>query len=163
MPLPMRQCVAGQSWQWNGVRFRVLSPARGEGDRDNDSSCVLLVEGRGGRLLLTGDISSRVEPQVVAALSAGPAPVLLVPHHGSKTSSSTAFISAVQAPLALVSAGWHNRFGHPKPEVLARYAEAHVPVFNTAEQGAIPLDFPAGVPPQRGPGWRQRQPRYWRE
>jgi competence protein ComEC len=163
MPVPMRQCVTGQSWQWDGVRFRVLSPVRGEGDRDNDSSCVLLVEGRGGRLLLTGDISSNVEPQVAVALGAGPAPVLLVPHHGSKTSSSSAFISALQPPLALVSAGWHNRFDHPRPEVLARYAEAHVPVFNTAEQGAIPLDFPADAPPRRGPGWRQRQPRYWRE
>jgi len=163
MPLPMRQCAAGQSWQWNGVRFRMLSPARGEGHRDNDSSCVLLVEGRGGRLLLTGDITSKVEPQVAAALDAGPAPVLLVPHHGGKTSSSAAFIKALQPPLALVSAGWHNRFGHPRPEVLARYAEAHVPLFNTAEQGAIPLDFPVDAAPRREPGWRQRQTRYWRE
>ncbi len=163
MKLPMRACIAGQAWQWDGVRFRVLSPADGKGDPDNDSSCVLLVEGRGGRLLLTGDISSKMEPQVAAALGPGMRPVLVVPHHGSKTSSSMAFIRAVQPPLALVSAGWRNRFGHPKLEVLARYAEAHVPVFNTAEQGAIPLDFPADAPPQRGPGWRQRQPRYWRE
>ncbi len=163
MHIPMTQCVAGQSWQWDGVRFRVLSPGRGQGDRDNDSSCVLLVEGRGGRLLLTGDISTRVEPQVVAALGAGPRPLLVVPHHGSKTSSSADFIAGVRPPLALVSAGWHNRFGHPKPEVLARYAEAGVPVFNTAEQGAIPLDFPADAPPRRGPGWRLQQPRYWRE
>src|SRR5690348_12825684 len=163
MQVPMQQCVAGQSWQWDGVRFRVLGPARGEGDRDNDSSCVLLVEGRGGRLLLTGDISSKVEPQVVAALGPGPRPFMLVPHHGSKTSSGAAFIAAVQPPLALVSAGWRNRFGHPKPEVLARYAAAGVPVFNTAVQGAIPLDFPANAPPRRLRGWRRRQPRYWRE
>ena len=163
MQVPMQQCVAGQSWQWDGVRFRVLGPARGEGDRDNDSSCVLLVEGRGGRLLLTGDISSKVEPQVVAALGPGPRPFMLVPHHGSKTSSGAAFIAAVQPPLALVSAGWRNRFGHPKPEVLARYAAAGVPVFNTAVQGAIPLDFPANAPPRRLRGWRGRQPRYWRE
>ena len=163
MRMPMRQCVAGQSWQWDGVRFRVLNPARGEGDRDNDSSCVLLVEGRGGRLLLTGDISSKMEPQVAAALGPGPPPVMLVPHHGSKTSSGTDFIAAVQPPTALVSAGWHNRFGHPKPEVMARYAAAGVPVFNTAVQGAIPLDFPADGPPRRGTGWRLRRPRYWRE
>jgi competence protein ComEC len=163
MRLPMRQCVAGQSWQWDGVDFRVLSPAEGRGDRDNDSSCVLLVEGRSGRLLLTGDISSKVEPQVAAALDPGVRPVLLVPHHGSKTSSSTAFIAALQPPLAVVSAGWRNRFGHPKPEVLAGYADAGVPVFNTALEGAIPLDFPADAPAQREPGWRWRQPRYWRE
>jgi competence protein ComEC len=163
MRIPMRQCMAGQSWLWDGVRFRVLNPAPGAGDRDNDSSCVLLVEGRSGRILLTGDISSAVEPQVAAALGPGPPPILLVPHHGSKTSSSAAFIGAVQPSLALVSAGWHNHFGHPKPEVLARYAQAHVPVFNTAEQGAIPLEFPADGPPRRGPGWRLQQPRYWRE
>lgn len=163
MRMPMRQCVAGQSWRWDGVRFRVLSPAPGAGDRDNDSSCVLLVEGRGGRLLLTGDISSAEEPQVAAALGPGPPPVLLVPHHGSKTSSGAAFIAAVQPSLALVSAGWHNRFGHPRPEVLARYAQARVPLFNTAEQGAVPLEFPADGPPRRGLGWRLQQPRYWRE
>ncbi len=114
-------------------------------------------------MLLTGDISSKVEPQVAAALDPGVRPVLLVPHHGSKTSSSTAFIAALQPPLAVVSAGWRNRFGHPKPEVLAGYADAGVPVFNTALEGAIPLDFPADAPVQRELGWRWRQPRYWRE
>ncbi|MGH8157014.1 MAG: DNA internalization-related competence protein ComEC/Rec2 [Rhodanobacter sp.] len=163
MKLPMHPCLAGQTWQWDGVHFRVLSPARGEGDRDNDSSCVLLVEGRGGRLLLTGDISSKMEPPVAAALGPGSRPVLLIPHHGSKTSSSAAFIAALQPPLALVSAGWRNRFGHPKPEVLARYADAGVLVFNTAMEGAIPLDFPADAPARRETGWRWRQPRYWRE
>lgn len=163
MRVSMQQCVAGQAWDWDGVHFRLLNPAAGAGDRDNDSSCVLLVEGHSGRLLLTGDISSAVEPQVAAALGAGPPIVLLVPHHGSKTSSSDAFITAVAPSLAVVSAGWRNRFGHPKPEVLARYAAHAVPVFNTAEQGAVELDFPADAPPRREAGWRLRQPRYWRE
>lgn len=163
MRLPMQQCVSGQSWRWDGVDFRVLNPARGEGDRDNDSSCVVLVQGRAGRLLLTGDISSAKEPQVAAALGQGMPPLMVVPHHGSKTSSSADFITAVGPPMALVSAGWRNRFGHPKPEVLARYAAAHVPVFNTAVQGAILLDFPVDAPARRAPGWRFRQRRYWRE
>ena len=163
MRVPMQQCVTGQAWSWDGVYFRVLNPAPGSGDRDNDSSCVLLVEGRSARLLLTGDISSAMEPQVAAALGAGPPTVLLVPHHGSKTSSSASFIAAVQPSMALVSAGWHNRFGHPKPEVLARYAAAGVPVFNTALQGALAVDFPVDSPPRREPGWRLQHPRYWRE
>jgi competence protein ComEC len=163
MHVPMTQCVAGQAWQWDGVHFRVLSPGPGSGGRDNDSSCVLLVEGRGGRVLLTGDISSRMEPAVAAALGPGPPPVLLAPHHGSKTSSGAAFIAALKPPLALVSAGWRNRFGHPRPEVLARYAEAGVPLFNTAEQGALEVEFPADGPPRRKTGWRLRQTRYWRE
>ena len=163
MRVPMQQCAAGQAWQWDGVRFRVLSPAPGGGDRDNDSSCVLLVEGRGGRVLLPGDISSKAEPAVAAAVGAGPPPVLVVPHHGSKTSSGAAFIAALRPSLALVSAGWRNRFGHPRAEVLARYAEAGVPLFNTAVEGAVEVEFPADGTPRRQPGWRRQQPRYWRE
>jgi competence protein ComEC len=165
MPLPMSPCRAGQAWQWDGVRFRVLGPVDGAaaGGKSNDRSCVLLVEGRGGRLLLPGDISAAVEPQVAAALSPGPEPVLLVPHHGSNRSSSAGFIAAVRPPFAVVSAGWHNRFGHPRPEVLARYARAGVPVLNTAEQGALALDFQADGSVVREAGWRHRRPRYWRE
>ncbi|TAM02680.1 MAG: DNA internalization-related competence protein ComEC/Rec2, partial [Rhodanobacter sp.] len=163
MRVPMAQCVAGQAWQWDHVSFRVLSPAPGGGGRDNDSSCVLLVAARGGRVLFTGDISLKMEPAVVAALDAGPPPVLVVPHHGSKSSSSATFIAALKPPLALVSAGWRNRFGHPRPEVVARYADAGVPLFNTAVQGAMEVDFPADGPPRRQPGWRLRQTRYWRE
>lgn len=161
--VPMQQCVAGQAWQWDGVRFHVLSPLPGEGDHDNDSSCVLLVEGRGGRVLLPGDISSKAEPAVAAAVEAGPPPVLVVPHHGSKTSSGAAFIAALRPSLALVSAGWRNRFGHPRAEVVARYADAGVPLFNTAVEGAVEVEFPADGTPRRQPGWRRQQPRYWRE
>jgi len=176
MTLPMQPCVAGQSWQWDGVRFRVLNPAfdqagvaRASLDNDkksaknNDRSCVLLVEGRGGRLLLTGDISVKEEPQVLAAMDRGVPPVMLVPHHGSSGSSSKGFIAGIEPSLAIVSAGWRNRFGHPRPDTLARYAAASVPVFNTAEQGAIPLEFPADSPAQRRQGWRFRETRYWRE
>ena len=176
MPIPMQPCVAGQSWQWDGVRFRVLNPAfdqagvaRASLDNDkksaknNDRSCVLLVEGLGGRLLLTGDISVKEEPQVLAVMDQGVAPVMLVPHHGSSGSSSEGFIAGIKPSFAVVSAGWRNRFGHPRPDTLARYAAAGVAVFNTAEQGAIPLEFPVGGPEQRGRGWRFRATRYWRE
>jgi len=164
MPLPMAPCLAGQTWQWDDVHFRVLNPATAEpGSKDNDRSCVLLVEGVNGRLLLTGDISTAVEPQVAAALGPGAAPVLLVPHHGSRTSSSAEFIAAVKPMLALVSAGWRNRFGHPRPEVLQRYAAAGVPVLNTATSGAIEVDFPAHAAARTTATWRQRWPRYWRE
>jgi len=163
MPVPMTPCETGQGWTWDDVRFRVLGPAVGAGGKGNDRSCVLLVEGAGGRLLLTGDITSKVEPAVAAALGDGPSPVLLVPHHGSKTSSDADFIDAVDPPFAIVSAGWRNRFGHPKPEVMARYAEAGVPVLNTADSGAIGVDFPVASPARVSGRWRLRDPRYWRE
>jgi competence protein ComEC len=164
MTVPMRPCVAGQSWQWDGVRFVMLNPAAdAAGAKGNERSCVLLVEGPHGRMLLTGDISKRTEPQVAARMPAGVPPILLVPHHGSKSASGEAFIAAVRPPLAVVSAGWRNRFGHPRPEVLARYAAAGVPVLNTAAQGAIALDFPPDARPRVQPGWRLQRPRYWRE
>ena len=159
----MGACAAGQAWAWDGVRFRMLNPSAEAGGAGNDRSCVLLVEGRAGRLLLTGDITHRVEPVVAAALGAGPAPVLVVPHHGSKTSSSAAFIAGVAPSLAVISAGWRNRFGHPKPEVVARYVDAGVPVLNTADSGAIDLVFPADGPARVATRQRLQAVRYWRE
>lgn len=159
----MGACVAGQTWVWDAVRFRMLNPRRDAGGSGNDRSCVLLIEGVSGRLLLTGDITRKVEPGVAAVLGAGPAPVLVVPHHGSKTSSSAAFIAGVAPTLAVISAGWRNRFGHPKPEVVARYVEAGVPVLNTADSGAIGLSFPADGPARVAVRQRLRATRYWRE
>jgi competence protein ComEC len=164
MSLPMTQCVAGQHWEWDGVRFRVLSPeGTQQSPKDNDRSCVLLVEGRSGRLLLTGDIASDIEPRVAAALGPGPAPVLQMPHHGSATSSSPGFIAAIKPSLTVASAGWLNRFGHPRPEVLQRYARAGVPVFNTAVDGAVQIDFPADKMAFVAARWRRLERRYWRE
>ncbi|GLQ95288.1 DNA internalization-related competence protein ComEC/Rec2 [Dyella acidisoli] len=164
MHIPMNPCVAGQQWEWDGVRFRVLNPVASASNASaNDHSCVLLVEGHAGRLLLTGDIAMDTEPHVAAALGPGPKPVLQVPHHGSNGSSSADFIAASKPELAIVSAGWRNRFGHPRPEVMQRYAAAGVPVFNTAVDGAVQIDFPAAGPAEVTARWRLLQRRYWRE
>ena len=164
MPVPMHACRSGQQWRWDGVRFSVLNPpAEQTGAAHNDRSCVLLVEGRQGRLLLTGDIGSKVEPEVATRVTGGGPLVLLVPHHGSNGASSAGFIEALQPRWAVVSAGWRNRFRHPRPEVVARYARAGIPLLNTADRGAVPLEFPADAAARPGIGWRQRQARYWRE
>lgn len=162
MAVPMAACPCGQIWRWDGVTVRVLPSGDADG-ASNDRSCVLLVEGTGGRALLTGDISSRVEPRVAEALEAGPPLVLSVPHHGSRTSSSEAFIDAAGPVLALISAGWRNRFHHPNPKVIERYEAAKVPWLNTATAGAIQVDFPPDGAPRVAETWRQRQSRYWRE
>ncbi|HEX5305430.1 MAG TPA: DNA internalization-related competence protein ComEC/Rec2 [Dyella sp.] len=162
LPVRMDRCVAGQAWTWDGVMFRMLGPHGGERE-GNDRSCVLLVDGGAGRLLLTGDITRRVESTVAAAVPTGQPLVLSVPHHGSKTSSSEAFLQALHPAMGLVSAGWHNRFGHPHPDVVARYDAAGVPLLNTASAGAIRLDFPARGAPSVTAEERHRQRRYWRE
>jgi competence protein ComEC len=163
MPLSMQPCRAGQAWRWDGVDFRVLWPGPQTTGRRNDRSCVLAVDGADGRLLLTGDISSQVEPAVAAAAGGHRPTVLVVPHHGSRYSSDPACIAAIAPRLALVSAGWHNRFGHPHPLVLERYAQAGVPLLNTATRGAIEVDAPPTAEPAVTAAWRQRHPRYWRE
>ncbi len=108
----MAPCVAGQSWNWDGVILRVL-PSGAASGVSNDRSCVLLIEGRAGRALLTGDISSRIEPAVAGDLPPGPPLVLCVPHHGSRSSSSASFIQATQPMLALISSGWRQPFPPP--------------------------------------------------
>lgn len=161
----MQPCRRGQHWSWDGVRMRVLSPSDdiGQTRRGNDRSCVLLVTGKGGRLLLTGDISDRVEPAVADAVGADKPLVLQVPHHGSKTSSSAGFIAALRPRMAIVSAGWLNRFGHPYPAVVARYAAADVPLLNTATAGAVTVAFPVDAGPHVATRWRWHDRRYWRE
>lgn len=161
--LDTEACRIGQQWQWDGVSLRVINPPPGASGSDNDASCVLLVTGTGGRVLLTGDISSRIEPSVAQAVQSGPPLVLLVPHHGSKTSSGDSFIDTLDPQLAIASAGWLNRYHHPAEQVVKRYADAGVRFLQTATSGAVEVRFPAHAPPHVAAQWRLRQDRYWRE
>lgn len=164
--VPAETCAAGQAWTWDEVEFRVLSPVRNgdiESAHGNDLSCVVLVSGRGGRLLLTGDISSNIEPAVAQAVGMGAPLALVVPHHGSRTSSGETFLDALAPTLAVVSTGWRNHFHHPDPRIVARYAAAHIPLEDTALDGAVTLDFPVDEPPRLVARERERRRRYWRE
>lgn len=162
-PVPMRQCHAGQHWSWDGVDFQVLHPPAPVTFKDNDAGCVLLVTGTGGRLLLPADTSSKVEPGIVRALPRGAPLVLVAPHHGSKTSSSPAYLEALQPRLAIASTGYLNGYHHPAPAVVARYAALGIPLLNTPDTGAVRIAFPVGAPPRVVSEERVRQPRYWRE
>jgi competence protein ComEC len=137
---PQTPCQEGLTWEWDGVRFDILHPPErdlaGGARRSNALSCVLRISnGRHGALLV-GDIERAQEQRLLRAGFALRADVLLVPHHGSKTSSSPAFVQAVAPRWALVQAGYRNRYGHPAPPVLARYAEQGSTVVDTARCGA---------------------------
>ena len=135
-----RRCSAGTEWEWDGVRFSVLHPAGTavRAKRSNDLSCVLKVEAGGRSMLLTGDIEKPAEAELVARNSAAlAADVLLVPHHGSRTSSTSELLAAVQAPSAVVPVGYRNRFGHPDAEVLERYRNAGIRLWRTDLEGAV--------------------------
>ncbi len=156
------RCQAGQAWDWDGVRFEILRPRAddyGRMSKSNALSCVLRVAGGGRSALLTGDIEREQEAALLAASAADlRSDVLIVPHHGSKTSSTGAFLDAVQPKVAVVQAGYRNRFGHPAAEVLARYRERGIRIGATPDCGA--WLWLAGAPTE-GVCYREKARRYW--
>ena len=130
-----RQCRPGQSWEWDGVSFRILS-GKAEGAA-NDRSCVLLVETLNGNVLLTGDITRRQERWLINHYPDLKAKVITAPHHGSQTSSSGEFLDLLQPQLALVSAGYRNRFRHPAAAVMDRMSERNICVMRSADYGSL--------------------------
>jgi len=137
---PPERCVAGQSWTWDGVRFDVLHPKYDGYDvarKSNALSCVVRVTGSNGSALLTGDIERGQEAELVASLgTALRSDVLIVPHHGSRTSSTPAFIDAVRPTVAVFQAGYLSRFRHPAPDVVARYVERGIETVTSPACGA---------------------------
>jgi competence protein ComEC len=142
-------CGAGQTWEWDGVRFDVLYPPRryhaNPGFEDNDRSCVVRIAGESGSALLVGDLARLGE---MSLLESDPgvlaSDVLVVGHHGSASSSSAAFIAAVRPRHALVSVGQGNAFGHPDAGVLARLRWAGAAIWRTDRQGAVTARFEHG-------------------
>jgi len=131
------ECRAGQYWQVDGVGFRVLYPDSAAPRQGNDASCVLLIEVGRHSLLLTGDIEARAERALVASGTLAAVDVVVVPHHGSLTSSSPPFVDAVSPLVAVVSAGYANRWGFPKEPVVARWNAIGARVLETGTSGAI--------------------------
>jgi len=142
----MQRCERGQSWVWDGVHFEVLHPRAADYERKlkpNALSCVLRVSAshwqtnrRHASALLAGDIEAAQEQDLLQSGQTLQADWLLVPHHGSATSSTPAFLEAVDPSVAIVQAGYRNRFGHPRPDVLRRYSDLGGLVVQTPRCGA---------------------------
>ena len=147
-----KSCAAGMRWSWDAVEFEVLSPSiesvmNNSNISDNNLSCVIRVSNKKYSLLLTADIEKKLEKQLLASsLDKLHSTVMSVPHHGSKTSSSNEFLSAVSPQLALVPTGYRNRFKHPKPSILARYKAHNIEIMDTVNDGAISIKFPVEEP-----------------
>jgi competence protein ComEC len=163
--VPHQPCEAGQHWVWDGVQFDVLHPAAEDVARaatsvvrPNALSCVLRVAAGDRVALLTGDIEREQEQAIVSRLPAFlRAEVLLVPHHGSKTSSSPAWLDAVAPQWGIVQVGYRNRFGHPAPEVMARYRERGIEMVRSDDCGAWRWSSETGVQHCE----REHRARYW--
>ncbi|MDP9992958.1 competence protein ComEC [Variovorax boronicumulans] len=160
---PTQRCEAGQRWTWDGVSFEVLHPFDTDYrsfTRPNAVSCVLRIGNGRATVLLAGDIERLQEAALVARTAEAHlrADVLLVPHHGSKTSSSEALLDAVRPRIGLVQAGYRNRFGHPAGEVVARYTERGVRLVESARCGAA--HWVSERPTELGCE-REQRARYW--
>ena len=140
--IPTARCMAGQNWRWDGVSFSILYPAESPALQGNNASCVLKVENAAGSLLLTGDVETVAERQLVARYANElAADVVVAPHHGSASSSSPFFVSATAAAYVLYSAGYANRWGFPDERVVKRWTAAGADSMNTGRSGAIQIYF----------------------
>lgn len=158
-----RRCAAGQSWHWDGIRFDVLHPTS-ESYADtslkaNARSCTLRITSGKHAILLAGDIEAAQEAQLLSREPQGlTSRVLLVPHHGSGTSSTQAFLAGVDPGVALFQVGYRNRYRHPKGEVVERYAKMGVQRVRTDESGAVTFRFGTTVQTSE---YRREHARYW--
>lgn len=157
-----QQCSSGQTWRWDGVEFQILNPPIDMAGDNNDSSCVLRITNAAGSVLIPADIEKGAERRLLdIAPDALRARILVAPHHGSKTSSTQGFLDAVHPEYVLFPAGYRNRYGHPKPEVVARYRAMNVHMYDSAHHGAITFKLDAHgkiAPPET---YRQSGRRYW--
>lgn len=162
------QCAAGQRWQWDGVAFEVLWPDPGPlVGKPNMHCCVLRVstaQGDAGAVsaLIAADIEAGTERTLVARDAAGlHSQVLVVPHHGSRTSSTEPFLDSVWPLVAIFQVGYLNRFHHPHPAVYARYVSRHIVLARSDADGAVRIDAaPGALAVER---FRDTQRRYWME
>ncbi len=162
------RCKAGDTWNWDGVKFSVLNPDTTMMDFDNDSSCVLQIAGTSTSALLTGDIEARAEQSMLSANRLLPVDIVVAPHHGSKTSSSTPLAAALQPRFVVFSTGYRNRWGFPKPEIEERWRSIGAETSDTSESGAVMFSSPAqgaNESPAQGVGepslFRKIYHRYW--
>ena len=155
-------CVAGQQWQWDGVLFEVLNPLPDHQQQRNNASCVVRVSSGEHAVLLTGDIEHQAEQTLVRLLPHKlHATLLVAPHHGSKTSSTRAFIDAVSPRYVLYPVGYRNRYRFPHKKVTGRYNAIHAIALSTANSGAIGFRFGANRILQTPQLYRLQAQRYW--
>lgn len=155
-------CVAGLRWHWDGVDFETLHPDEAGEGSDNNRSCVLRIESAGWVALLAGDVERAAEARLVSEHGDRlRADVLVSPHHGSRTSSTPPFVAAVQPRIVIHSAAWRSHFGHPRADVVARYAETGALQFTTGVAGAIRIAPGAATTLPQVEQWRGQAARWW--
>jgi competence protein ComEC len=156
-------CSRGQRWDWDGVTFEWLQPGPDLLPKDNDRSCVLQIRSGSHVLLLPGDVERAAEEELLRVGHPDAADVLLVPHHGSRTSSTPSLVAATRPRYAVVSAGYRNRWGFPADEVVERWRKAGAVVIETSTSGAIEFRVDPSQPLQAPREWRRLHRRLWQD
>jgi competence protein ComEC len=161
---PQVRCQAGQQWSWDGIRFEVLHPPRAAYEspprKPNDMSCVIRASNGEHAILLTSDIEARSEEELLRAnAEILRADVLVVPHHGSRSSSTPQFVTAVGARKVIFPVGYRSRFQHPHPEVLGQYERSGARIYRTDRDGALIVVLGRGSVSIRTE--RETRRRYW--
>ncbi|MCZ6576492.1 MAG: DNA internalization-related competence protein ComEC/Rec2 [Acidiferrobacterales bacterium] len=155
-----RECHSGQRWRWDDVEFAIVHPPGDGSFRGNNAACVLMVQSLFGSVMLPGDIEKSAETALVEGRGAQlAADVLVVPHHGSKTSSTESFLDAVRPRIALIPAGYRNRFRHPNADVKERYLRRGIRLYASPADGAIEVQL--GLEGIQTSSYRERKRRYW--
>ena len=134
-------CETGQKWHVGAIKFEIISPQADTPQGSNNLSCVLSISNGTFRALITGDIEKQVERFLLEEGIDLKADFLLVPHQGSKTSSTAKFIDAVDPIIGLIAAGYRNHYGHPHASVVERYTNRSIKLMSTVENGSILLKF----------------------
>lgn len=139
---PRDHCFLGWQKQWQGLRVKALWPKLQTETVKNNDSCVVHISDGIHSVLLPGDIGRSSELGLVEAIPEQlKATLLVVPHHGSNTSSSEAFLTAVSPQYSIFSEGYMNRWGFPKQQVVARYVKINSQLYSTSEQGQVSVCF----------------------
>jgi len=153
-------CIAGESWEWSGVKFKIIHPQTLNHFRGNNGSCVVRVESANGdSFLITGDIEHEAEQFMVDNLDSKILDVdaLVVPHHGSRTSSTESWLDLTTPRLAIFPVGYRNRFSFPKDDIVERYRRRGVKLWMSDDSGAVEVKLGGGDPT----AWRDLNQRVW--
>jgi competence protein ComEC len=156
-----RPCRAGATWWAGAVRFTILHPSLPTSGEGNDESCVVRVSIGAYSLLLTGDVEAAAERRMLERYMPVGADVVVVPHHGSRTSSSVPFVDSVSPLVAIVSAAYANRWGFPRDAVVDRWEAVGASVLNTARHGAVRVRLCAAQGLVATEAERERRRRFW--
>ena len=157
-------CESGQHWKWDGVNFEILHPEKNYKGKGNNRSCVLKIDNGHKSVLLTGDIEASAERDLIADQAYNlynklDIDLLVAPHHGSKTSSTIEFLSAVSPEYVLFPVGYRNRFQHPAETIVFRYQQNDITPLDSISDGAI--RFSIGETISAPDRYRQDHGHFW--